>query len=48
MFQKDGQASREEWERESFMPFLRFYCLPYVTMVDEKFRQKSPCTHVWQ
>ncbi|KAK1618988.1 hypothetical protein QYE76_024505 [Lolium multiflorum] len=42
MFRKDGQASREEWERESFMPFLRFYRRPYVTIVDEKFRQKSP------
>jgi hypothetical protein len=42
MFQKDGQASREEWERESFVPFLRFYRRPYVTIVDEKFRQKIP------
>ncbi|KAK8446448.1 hypothetical protein SEVIR_9G492300v4 [Setaria viridis] len=28
-FRKDGQASRVERERESFLPFLRFYRRPY-------------------
>ncbi|CAM0872025.1 unnamed protein product [Alopecurus aequalis] len=28
-FRKDGQASRGERERESFLPFLRFYRRPY-------------------
>uniref|UniRef100_A0A0D3FFJ1 CRAL-TRIO domain-containing protein n=1 Tax=Oryza barthii TaxID=65489 RepID=A0A0D3FFJ1_9ORYZ len=28
-FKKDGQASRGERERESFLPFLRFYRRPY-------------------
>ena len=28
-FRKDGQASRVERERESFLPYLRFYRRPY-------------------
>jgi hypothetical protein len=45
VFRKDGQASHGEHERESFLPFLRFYRRPYDEICYRAKMRPPPGSH---